>query len=100
MGKDNFDAMRIAAKARELRAAFDLSLSAAAERIGCSKSHLWNFEQGIATNPTLQMLRGLADAYGITLVALIDEGEPSPRLHPEALKIAFQVHAAINRATR
>ena len=92
------DADRIATKVRALRAAAELSLDAAAARIGCTKSHLWEFEQGRSRNPTLKMLRGLADGYGISLAQLIDNDIATPRLHPLALKIAIQVDTALKKA--
>lgn len=44
-----------------------LSLSEAAELIGCTKSYLWDMEQGRATNPTITILVGLAKALDLYL---------------------------------
>ena len=93
------DADRVAIKARALRRAADLSLDAAAQRIGCTKSHLWEFEKGRSRNPTLKMLRGLADCYGVSLAQLIGSDIATPRLHPFALKIAIQIDAALKART-
>ena len=92
------DAERIARKVLKLRKEADLSLAEAAERIGVTKSHLWEFEKGRTKNPSLNMLRGLADCYGISLTDLIGKDVAKPRIHPDAMKIAIQVDQALRRA--
>jgi transcriptional regulator with XRE-family HTH domain len=49
-----------------------LSLSEAAELIGCTKSHIWDLEQGKAGNPTIKTLAGLAVAYSESLSYLAE----------------------------
>jgi transcriptional regulator with XRE-family HTH domain len=44
-----------------------MSLSEAAELIGCTKSHLWDLERGVAANPTIKTLAGIACAYDLDL---------------------------------
>lgn len=44
-----------------------LSLSAAADLVGCTKSHLWDLERGRSKNPTITTLVGLAGAYDLYL---------------------------------
>lgn len=51
----------------------ELSLSEAAGYIGCTKSHLWEIERGTATNPGLNILRGAAKTYDVSVAALIGE---------------------------
>lgn len=52
---------------RRARERCGLSLSEAAELIACTKSHVWDLEQGKANNPTIKMLAGIACAYGMDL---------------------------------
>lgn len=85
-------ATKLAKKAKALRKVHGFSLDEAAVRIGVTKSHLWDFEQGRAVNPTLRMLQGLSDGYGIPLTQLLsDEKIDTARLHPFAMKIAVQI---------
>lgn len=44
-----------------------LSLTEAAELVGCTKSYLWDLEQGRATNPTITILVGIAKALDLYL---------------------------------
>lgn len=87
---------RLADKARKLREIHNLSLEEAAKRIGITKSHLWEFEQGHSRNPTLSMIEGLATGYGVSVATLIGEEKLSDmRLSPFALKIASMIDAEI-----
>ena len=52
---------------RDAREITGMSLSEAADLIGCTKSHVWDLEQGRARNPTITILAGLASAYNIDL---------------------------------
>lgn len=47
-----------------------LSLSAAADLIGCTKSHLWDLEQGRSTNPTIKTLAGISRALELKIETL------------------------------
>jgi DNA-binding XRE family transcriptional regulator len=49
---------------RHWRAVAGLSLSEAARRIGCSKAHLHDLESGRSANPSIALLRGIAETYG------------------------------------
>lgn len=48
------------------RTAAGLSLDAVAERADCTKSHVWELEQGRAVNPTVAMCHGIASALGLS----------------------------------
>lgn len=52
-----------------------VSLSEAAHRIGCTKAHLWELEDGRADNPGLKLLRSIAKVYGVSVAWLIGEDE-------------------------
>ena len=68
---------------RELRLARGESLQQAAAPSGCSKAHLWQLERGMTDNPTLGMLRSLAQHYGVTIGYIID-GETLAAVAPTA----------------
>jgi transcriptional regulator with XRE-family HTH domain len=55
---------------RAARERCGLSLSEAADLIDCTKSHVWDMEQGKANNPTIKMLAGIACAYDMDLGVL------------------------------
>lgn len=72
---------RIASKVRALRDEQGLSLDALAERSGVSRSNISLIERA-QSSPTAQVLDRLANALGVALASLFDEGvatvEPSP----------------------
>lgn len=46
-----------------LRQSNDMSLSEAADLIGCTKTHLHDMEKGRSSNPSIRVLAGIACAY-------------------------------------
>lgn len=54
---------------KELRKAQRLSLQAASERIGCTKSHLHTLERD-GSEPGLLLAHQIAEAYGVPLLTL------------------------------
>lgn len=88
----------IAKRCVALRKKRGLSLDEAGERAGFTKSHMWEFEQGRAVNPTIRMLLGLARAYGVSLEHIVGISTGEPPLHPEALRIAADVDKLIRSA--
>lgn len=47
-----------------------LSLQDVATRAGITKSHLWDLEQGRATNPTIKTVGGLAKALCVPFTSM------------------------------
>jgi transcriptional regulator with XRE-family HTH domain len=88
---------KMAAKCKALREANRLSLQEAADRIGCTKAHLWDFEQGRAANPTIRILLGMARAYNVSIRAIVGD-DITPPLSIEALQIAFDVDRLLQKA--
>lgn len=88
----------IARRIGELRADRQLSLQTVAERAGLSKSHVWELEQGRATNPTIETAVRLAACFGVSLDYLTGLSAEVPCLHPEALRIACEVDALLRKA--
>ena len=92
----------IAERVKVLREASGMSLQAVADRVGCSKAHIWEMETGKALNPGVELLRAIGRCFGVTVAFLIGEdGAPEPQLlqlHPRAIAIAFEVDKAIREA--
>lgn len=65
--------MILAAKLQELRRKNGESLQQVADAIGISKAHVWALEKGTAENPSLDLLRKLANHYKVTVAFLNDE---------------------------
>lgn len=55
---------------KDAREEAGLSLSAAADLIGCTKSHLWDLERGRSTNPTIKTLAGISRALELRIETL------------------------------
>lgn len=64
---DGVAAMNLGPFIKQAREGKELSLSAAARAVGCTKSHLWDLEQGRSTNPTIQTLVGISNALGVEI---------------------------------
>lgn len=88
----------IASRCRDLREQRGLSLQEAGDRAGYTKSHMWEFEQGRSTNPTIRMLLGLARAYGVSMHYLLGADTKQPPLDPDALRIAADVDRLLRKA--
>src|SRR6185437_9016939 len=56
-----------------LREAQHLSLQDVADRVGASKAHIWDLEQGRSTNPSYELLKKLADCFKVGVSDLIGE---------------------------
>ncbi|MCP4410158.1 MAG: helix-turn-helix transcriptional regulator [Gammaproteobacteria bacterium] len=64
---------------KQRRAELGLSLQGLADRVGCSKAHVWDLEKGHSTNPTLDLALSLCEALQCSLGALIgvDQSQPN-----------------------
>ncbi|MBX3513347.1 MAG: helix-turn-helix transcriptional regulator [Xanthobacteraceae bacterium] len=58
---------------RELREEQKLSLQDVADRVGASKAHIWDLEQGRSTNPSFELMRKLADCFKVSVANLVGE---------------------------
>jgi transcriptional regulator with XRE-family HTH domain len=82
MGDEN-----LGARLRGYRLKAGLSLQGLADKVGSSKAHIWDLEQGKAQNPSLQLLTELSKALGVPIRSLIGEtdeisGSDGPELAP------------------
>jgi transcriptional regulator with XRE-family HTH domain len=69
--------MILATKLQELRRKRGESLQQVADAVGISKAHVWSLERGEADNPSIQLLRKLADHFHVT-VAFFNDEEAEP----------------------
>jgi len=69
--------MGLATKLTVLRAEMGLSLKEVADEVGVSKTHIWQLEKGITTNPTLELLTGLANFYNKSVQYFIGDNPES-----------------------
>ena len=76
--------MSLGTRLTELRLAKEVSLQVVADAAGVSKAHIWELEKGRAENPTMALLKGLADFYGVSVSYLVGEGEP-PGAEPDQI---------------
>lgn len=50
------------------------SLQQVADAVGVSKAHVWELEKGRSNNPSFDLVRKLADHFGVTTDALSGDG--------------------------
>jgi len=80
--------LSLAMKLQKLRTAKRESLQDVADAIGASKGHVWELEKGTASNPSVDLLRKLAEHFGVTIASLI--GEMPGDEHDEELLVMFR----------
>lgn len=81
--------MSLATTLKQLRLRSGLSLQAVADKIDASKAHVWELEQGKSQNPTLKLLKELADLYKVPLSRLIGE-LPDENAEKDDLLVMFR----------
>jgi transcriptional regulator with XRE-family HTH domain len=93
-------ATTVAGRMAELRQERGLTLQEVADRAGITKSHAWEIERGRSRNPTIAATAGIASALGVSLDYLAGMTVGRPDMHPDAMRIACEVDAAIRAAGR
>ena len=68
------------------REAWGYSLQALADRIGASKAHVWEMEQGRTVNPTAALIGRLSEALVIPPIHILNAALLSQRLQRTALE--------------
>jgi transcriptional regulator with XRE-family HTH domain len=72
--------MSLAAKLKELRQKKRQSLQQVADAVGVSKAHIWELEKGLSTNPSLELVKKLAEHFNVTVPFFLnDEAETEDR---------------------
>ena len=69
--------MSLGTRLNQLREKRRLSLQDVATALDISKTHVWELEKGRATNPSMDLLKKLADYYSVTVEFLIAAGDAS-----------------------
>jgi transcriptional regulator with XRE-family HTH domain len=67
--------MSLGAKLAQLRLRKGESLQTAADGVGISKTHIWQLEKGTSENPSLELLKKLADHYAVPMTFLAGQDE-------------------------
>ncbi|WP_366526633.1 helix-turn-helix transcriptional regulator [Aquabacterium sp.] len=65
--------MPLGSKLAELRLRKGASLQDVADAVGVSKTHIWQLEKGSSQNPSIDLIRKLADHFNVPLTFLADE---------------------------
>jgi transcriptional regulator with XRE-family HTH domain len=65
--------MSIGKKIKELRARRGESLQKVADSVGVSKAHIWDMERGESENPSLELLKNIAEHFNVTVAYLADD---------------------------
>lgn len=65
--------MGFGARIAELRRSKKESLQEVADAVGVTKTHIWELEKGRAGNPSMSVIKGLADHFKVSIASLIGE---------------------------
>lgn len=65
--------MSLAMRLQNLRTAKQQSLQEVADAISASKAHIWELEKGTAKNPSIELVRKLADYFEVSIAHLVGE---------------------------
>ena len=65
--------MALGRKLKELRLRRSESLQQVADAVEASKAHIWELETGNSRNPSLALIRRLAEHFEVTVASLIGE---------------------------
>jgi transcriptional regulator with XRE-family HTH domain len=65
--------MPLADRIKELRMKKRMSLQDVADSVKVSKAHIWDLETGRSKNPSIELLKNLANCFGVSVADLIDE---------------------------
>lgn len=95
-----FDGSALGTRIKLLRELRDMTLQQVADASGLTKSHIWELEQGRATNPTVNAVWGISAALCVSPAMLLGLDDKMPPIEPVALKIAGIVDREIKRAVK
>ena len=69
--------MSIGARIKTLRVKNNQSLQGLADALGASKAHIWEIERGGSKNPSMDLLKKLAEHFSVTVSYLVGEVPPA-----------------------
>jgi len=75
--------MGMGVRLKELRTKKGESLQQTANAAGTSKAHIWQMERGQADNPSVGVIKNLADHFGVTISFLVGEDLDASDADPE-----------------
>lgn len=78
--------MSLASRLKELRISSGKSLQEVADAVGASKPHLWELERGSSKNPSLELVKNLANYFGVKIDYLAGTDEISSEESPELMQ--------------
>ena len=81
--------MAIGSKIRELRTHKKVSLQELANAVDASKAHIWDIERGESKNPSLELLKRIADYFKVSIGDLVEEN-PNAEGEPEELVALYR----------
>lgn len=67
--------MQMEQRLYDLRQKTGESLSEVAAKVGVSKAHIWELEKGRSKNPSFELVRKLAEHYGVSIDVLTGSGD-------------------------
>lgn len=70
--------MSLGRRINDLRLKRNESLQDVAEAVKVSKAHIWELEKGRTDNPSMALVRRLADHFGVSMGYLVDEDIEAP----------------------
>ncbi|WP_245493491.1 MULTISPECIES: helix-turn-helix transcriptional regulator [unclassified Mesorhizobium] len=70
--------VELAVKLKQLRMRSGKSLQEVADAVGASKAHVWDLERGASKNPSLTLIKSLADFYRVGVADLVGENPRAP----------------------
>jgi transcriptional regulator with XRE-family HTH domain len=76
--------MALGARLKDLRLKKGKSLQQVADHVGVSKAHIWDLETGKSSNPSMELLTGLASYFETSVSALVGE-DPHESEDPELI---------------
>jgi len=74
--------VELAVKLKQLRMRSGKSLQEVADAVGASKAHVWDLERGASKNPSLTLIKSLADFYRVGVADLVGENPQAPEEDP------------------
>ncbi len=83
--------MALAVRLKALRVRTKKSLQEVADAVGASKAHIWDLETGRAKNPSIDLLKKLAECFQVGVADLIGENPDSGDAEPQAVAMFRQL---------
>ena len=82
--------MSLAMRLKKLRANNKVSLQTVADDIGVSKAHIWELETGKSANPSVELIKKLADHFNVSVALLLDETSDDATLEETAFLRSYK----------